>query len=150
MPRAQNAHAYVNAGILLNVDHDSGKVNEARICFGGISPDFVHATAIEQLLKDKVYYEKAVVERMFTELPNLLQPNELLPDPSPDYRRKLACGLLLKCLLDIAPAEKVKPEFKSGGLILKRDLSSGSQTFETQKKNYPLTQPVNKIEGTLL
>ena len=147
MPRAQNAHAFVNAGILLDVDHTTGKVKDARICFGGIDPDFVHASAIEELLKGQIYYEKAVVQKIFTELPNVLHPNEVLPDPSPDYRRKLACGLLLKCLLDVAPAEKVKPEYKSGGPILKRDLSSGSQTFESQKKNYPLTQPVNKIEG---
>lgn len=134
MPRAQNAHAFVNAAFLLDVEKSSGKVNNARLCFGGISPEFVHATAIEDLLKGQVFHDKGVVQKAFTELAKILQPNSILPDPSPDYRRKLACGLLLKCLIDIAPADKVKPEFKSGGPILKRILSSGSQTFDSQKK----------------
>lgn len=146
MPRAQNAHAFVNAGFLFDVNK-TGKVNNARICFGGINPEFVHASSIEELLKDQVFHDKAVVEKIFAELPNALQPNAVLPDPSPEYRQKLACGLMLKCLLDISPPDKVKPEFKSGGSILKRDLSSGLQTFESQKKNYPLTRPLQKVEG---
>ncbi|XP_013108698.2 uncharacterized protein LOC106087981 [Stomoxys calcitrans] len=149
MPRAQNAHAFVNAAFLMEVEPSTGKVGTSRLCFGGIRPDFVHAAAIEELLKGQSFYDKAVVEKIFTQLPTILQPNEVLPDPSPDYRSKLACGLMLKCLLECAPSEKVKPEFKSGGPILKRGLSSGIQTFSSQKKYYPVSQPVEKIEGLI-
>lgn len=150
MPRAQNAHAFVNAAFLLEVEPSTGIVNSSRICFGGISADFVHATAIEDTLKGQCYYEKSVVEKIFTELPAALQPNAVLPDPSPEYRRKLACGLMLKFLLEVAPSDKVKPEYRSGGPILKRELSSGIQNFDTQKKFYPITQAVEKIEGNSL
>ncbi|CAD7078518.1 unnamed protein product [Hermetia illucens] len=36
MPRAQNAHAYVNAGFLMQMSGDT--VKSARVCFGGINP----------------------------------------------------------------------------------------------------------------
>lgn len=146
MPRAQNAHAFVNAGFLFDLEN-SRKVNNARICFGGISPDVVHAASVEKLLKDQILYDKTVVQQVFSELLKILKPNAILPEPSPEYRQKLACGLMLKCLLDIAPADKVKPEFKSGAEILKRDLSSGWQVFETQKNYYPITEPLQKVEG---
>lgn len=43
MPRAQNAHAYVNAGFLFKINvNDSGKVlAKPTIVFGGINPEFV-------------------------------------------------------------------------------------------------------------
>lgn len=147
MPRAQNAHAYVNAAFLMDIDMPTGKVNSARICFGGINPEFVHATNVEEILKDQCFYDKDVLTKLFTVLPKTLEPNSVLPDASPDYRRNLACGLMYKCILDMSPAEKIKPEYKSGAGILKRDLSSGSQKFETDKKYYPISQPVEKIEG---
>ncbi|XP_075144825.1 uncharacterized protein LOC142219934 [Haematobia irritans] len=149
MPRAQNAHAYVNAAFLLEVESATGNVASSRLCFGGIRPDFVHASALEDLLNGKCFYDKEVVGKIFSQLPTVLQPNEVLPDPSPDYRRKLACGLMLKFLLECAPSDKIKPEYKSGGPILKRELSSGIQTFDTQKKFYPVTQPIEKLEGLI-
>lgn len=38
MPRAQNAHAYVNAAFLLKFNENKTKVEAASICFGGINP----------------------------------------------------------------------------------------------------------------
>lgn len=38
MPRAQNAHAYVNAAFLLKFNQDKTKVEAATVCFGGINP----------------------------------------------------------------------------------------------------------------
>lgn len=146
MPRAQNAHAFVNAGFLFDLDK-SVKVNNAHICFGGIAPEFVHASSAEECLKNQIFYEKSIVTKLFAELFKVLQPKDVLSEPSPEYRRKLACGLMLKCLLDISPRDKVKPEFKSGGQLLKRDLSSGLQIFEYTKKNYPITEPLQKVEG---
>ncbi|XP_017465818.1 PREDICTED: indole-3-acetaldehyde oxidase-like [Rhagoletis zephyria] len=149
MPRAQNAHAYVNAAFLLDMDVSSGKVNRASICFGGIHPDFVHATAIELGLTGQNLYENVTVLNVFKNLKVQLTPDAVLPDASPDYRRTLAAGLLYKSLLKIVPADKVKEQYISGGNILQRPLSSGMQTFETNEKNYPVTQAVEKVEAII-
>ncbi|XP_034664118.1 abscisic-aldehyde oxidase [Drosophila subobscura] len=148
MPRAQNAHAYVNAAFLLELDGAS-KVKSARICFGGIRPDFVHATAIEQLMVGHSPYESGLIEQTFDTLPSQFNPDEVLPDASPAYRTKLACGLLYKFLLKHAPSSEVAENFMSGGQILRRPLSSGLQVYQTQKQNYPVTQAVQKVEGMI-
>lgn len=41
MPRAQNAHAYVNGAFLLQLNVGKDRVESARICFGGINPDVI-------------------------------------------------------------------------------------------------------------
>ncbi|XP_064547330.1 uncharacterized protein LOC135434622 isoform X2 [Drosophila montana] len=148
MPRAQNAHAYVNAAFLLELDAGS-KVKNARICFGGIRPDFVHATAIEQLLVGRSPFDNALLEQVFVKLSTLVQPDEVLPDASPAYRLSLACGLLYKFLLKRAPQADVSDAFRSGGQLLQRPLSSGTQVYQTQKQNYPVTQAVQKVEGMI-
>ncbi|EDW59395.1 uncharacterized protein AOX3 [Drosophila virilis] len=148
MPRAQNAHAYVNAAFLLELDAGS-KVKNARICFGGIRPDFVHATAIEQLLVGRNPFDNALLEQVFLKLSTLVQPDEVLPDASPAYRLILACGLLYKFLLKRAPQADVSDAFRSGGQLLQRPLSSGTQVYQTQKQYYPVTQAVQKVEGMI-
>ncbi|XP_070138167.1 uncharacterized protein [Drosophila bipectinata] len=47
------------------------------------------------------------------------------------------------------PTANVSEKFKSGGQILQRPLSSGLQQFQTQKKSYPVTQAVEKVEGMI-
>lgn len=124
-----------------------GIANSARICFGGINPDFVHATATEAYLVRQNLFDKEVMAQAFVNLNNEVLPDDVLPEPSPTYRRALACGLFYKTLLKLAPAEKVRAEYRSGADILRRPLSSGIQSFETIEKNYPITQPVQKLDG---
>ncbi|XP_059220297.1 uncharacterized protein LOC131995558 [Stomoxys calcitrans] len=150
MPRAQNAAAYVNAGFLLELESlATGIVKTARICFGGIRPDFVHATAVEESLQGQCFYDKGVVENLFSTLSSSLQPDAVLPNASPEYRMKLASGLLFKFLLVHSPRDRVRQDYISGGPLLKRELSSGLQTFDTQPSNYPVTQPVQKLEALI-
>ncbi|EDV93569.1 GH19389 [Drosophila grimshawi] len=148
MPRAQNAHAYVNAAFLLELGAES-QVKSARICFGGIRPDFVHATAIEELLLGRNPFDNAWLEQAFAKLSTLLQPDEVLPDASAAYRVSLAGGLLYKFLLKHAPAASVNDAFRSGGKLLERALSSGTQVYQTKKENYPVTQAVQKVESMI-
>jgi len=150
MPRAQNAHAYVNAAFLVEFSGDS-KVKSSRICFGGINPEFVHATAIEKLIQEKNLFENGLVEKAFGQLSTLLQPDEVLPDASPAYRRKLACGLFYKFLLKTASERKqgLASRFVTGGSLLKRPVSSGQQSFETFQEHYPVTKATEKHEGLI-
>ena len=48
MPRAQNAHAYVNAGFLfkMNVVNDGKVLAKPTIVYGGINPQFVSIIVI--------------------------------------------------------------------------------------------------------
>ncbi|XP_037946118.1 indole-3-acetaldehyde oxidase-like [Teleopsis dalmanni] len=149
MPRAQNAHAYVNAAFLVEIEKPTYKVHLARICFGGITEDFIHADTIENLLKDKNLFDQNVLNEVFSELHKKLQPNVVLPEPSPAYRKKLAYGLLYKFILQHAPSNAVRKELKSGGSLLHRPVSSGKQSYETLEKSYPVNKPTQKLEGLI-
>lgn len=100
-----------------------------------------------------------------------LNPDWVLPDASPAFRERLALALFYKFVLNTVPTDvNVNPKFKSGGTLLQRPLSSGIQTFHTVEKvrkpsslfqspgindlhvvfqNYPLTQPVMKLEALM-
>jgi len=145
MPRAQNAHAYVNGSFLVEVDSQTKNVASSRICFGGIHPEFVHAKSVEEFVKGKNLFDKNLLSQIFTHLGKEMHPDAVLPDASPEYRKLLACGLFYKFILKNSP--EVKPEYLTGAEELKRPVSSGMQTFDTQVKNYPVTQPVEKLEA---
>lgn len=147
MPRAQNAHAYVNAGFLLEFREPNGSITSARLCFGGINPDTVHAINTENYLAGKNLYANDILQGTIKTLEEELQPDWVLPDASPEYRKNLAASLLYKFVLSSAQVAKVNSKYLSGGDILKRDLSSGIQTFDTHKRNWPLTKNIPKIEA---
>ncbi|KAJ6644052.1 Xanthine dehydrogenase [Pseudolycoriella hygida] len=147
MPRAQNAHAYVNAAFLLKFNGDV--VDSARICFGGIKPSFIHASDTEKILQGKTFYTDETLQLAITTLNNEIHPDWVLPDASPEYRKNLAISLFYKFVLNTAPEGKVKPEHQSGGEILQRTLSSGMQEFDTYEDKFPLTQPLPKYEGLI-
>ncbi|XP_030572036.1 aldehyde oxidase 4-like [Drosophila novamexicana] len=150
LPRAQNVHAYVNAGFLIEWQNTQHRiVGSARLCFGNILPDYVHAQDAEQLLVGRDLYDSATVAQVFEQLLMNLHPVEMPPEASPEYRQKLACGLFYKFLLGSAPEDLVRQRFRGGGDLLERSLSSGSQTFETIHNNYPVTQAVQKLEGLI-
>jgi xanthine dehydrogenase/oxidase len=55
--------------------------------------------------------------------------------------------LFYKLILNIVPDTKSSSKFKSGGKVLERDLSSGTQMFDTYEKNWPLIKNIPKIEA---
>lgn len=147
MPRAQNAHAYVNAAFLFKFNGEV--VESARICFGGIDPSFIHATNTEKSLQGKNLYTNETLQSAISYLNNELSPDWVLPDASPEYRKNLAISLFYKFVLNTAPEDKVKPAHRTGGEILHRTLSSGTQMFDTYQDKFPLTKPVPKYEGLI-
>ena len=145
MPRAQNAHAYVNAAFLLEMENR--KIVSAKICYGGINPNFIHAEKTETFLIGKDLFENQSLQNALSTLDDEIRPDWILPDASPEYRKNLALAIFYKFVLNIAPEENVLKKFRSGGEILKRGLSSGTQTFDTYEKNWPLTKNIPKIEA---
>ncbi|XP_037049555.1 xanthine dehydrogenase-like [Bradysia coprophila] len=147
MPRAQNSHAYVNAGFLF--EFKNGLVNNARICFGGIAPEFVHASKTEKLLVGKKLYENDVLQSALRSLTTEMSPDWVLPDASPEYRKNLAAALFYKFVLNTCPTDLVGKKYVLGGSIVDRAISSGTQSFDTFKERYPLTEKVPKYEGLI-
>lgn len=148
MPRAQNSHAYVNAAFLIHQKYDT--ITKARICFGGIAPDFYHATKTETFLQQQAsFHSNQVLGAALKTLSDELHPDWNLPDASPDYRKQLALGLFYKFVLGTSPENIVSPEYLSGGDIFRRPLSSGTQNFDTYKDKWPLTEYVPKYEGLI-
>lgn len=147
MPRAQNAHAYVNSAFLIELNAQKTSVVSAKICFGGIHPTFVHAEKTQAALIGKDPFDNANVQLVLNTLKGELDPDWVLPDASPEYRKELALGLFYKFILNIAPDMKTAAKFKSGGHLLERGLSSGTQVFDTYEKNWPLTKNIPKIEA---
>lgn len=152
MPRAQNAHALVNAAFLFEFDAIDGKkaVKSCRICYGGINPKFIHAEATEKLLTgvDDLYTEENL-EKAIKSLQSEIEPDSILPDAPADYRRNLAISLFYRFFLATAPADRIKSEYVSGGMGLERPLSSGIQTYQEDEKQFPLTQAIPKYEGLI-
>ncbi|KAF2897493.1 hypothetical protein ILUMI_08680, partial [Ignelater luminosus] len=146
MPRKQNAHAMVNAGFLLKLDRNQ-TVQSARIVYGGINPSFHHATKAEQYLIGKQIFDDGTLQGAFKALDEDIHPDNVLPDPSPEFRKTLAIALFYKFVLSIAPDNKVSPRNKTGGSLLSRSVSTGVQDFQTNKSLYPLTQAIPKLEA---
>lgn len=147
MPRAQNAHAYVNGAFL--VESVDAKIRTIRICFGGINPKFVHAKATEVALIGRELHAADTLKLAVNTLQNELQPDWELPDAEPKYRKNLAMSLFYKFVLSTADAAGLPKRLRSGGEVLERPLSSGVQSFDTVKERYPVTEPVLKLEGLM-
>lgn len=94
MPRAQNAHAMVNAGFLIKLHNDL--VYECNIIYGGINPNFVHALKTEFSLKGQKLYDNSTLMKVYKSLDKELVCDYVLPDPTPAYRKNLAIALFYK------------------------------------------------------
>jgi xanthine dehydrogenase/oxidase len=95
MPRKQNALAIVNAGFLLDINANN-TVKFAKIVYGNISPDFIHATKTENYLIGKNIYNDGTLQGAINLLKEEINPNLKPPHASPECRKKLAIGLFYK------------------------------------------------------
>ncbi|XP_013136142.1 PREDICTED: indole-3-acetaldehyde oxidase-like [Papilio polytes] len=143
MPRAQNAHAIVNAGFQFQLD--SSVVTSCCLVFGNISPDFIRARETENILKGKNLYADVTLQKALSKLNQEIVPKDFPPEPSVHCRKAIALGLFYKAILSKAPS--VNPRYKSGGSLLDRPVSTGTQHFDTNKSLWPLNQPVQKLEA---
>ncbi|KAJ8719469.1 hypothetical protein PYW08_011644 [Mythimna loreyi] len=147
MPRAQNAHAVVNAGFLFQFRQNSNLLERSSIVYGGISPTFIHASRTEKVLVGKDPYIDETLQVALKSLYEEITPVEMPPEPSAAYRKMLAVALYYKAILSLCPINRMNPLFKSGGEAMKRQKSKGMQSFETDKSVWPINQPIPKIEA---
>ncbi|KAK9891881.1 hypothetical protein WA026_017366, partial [Henosepilachna vigintioctopunctata] len=95
MPRAQNSHALVNAGFLYKLDSEN-KVQSANLVFGNINPEFIHATETEKFLIGKELFKNETLQGAFTLLAAEINPEPMLPEPEPEFRKQLSLALFFK------------------------------------------------------
>lgn len=95
MPVAQDAHAIVNAGFLLKFNQDN-TIQSARIVYGGINPQFIHASRTEQYLSGKNPFDDDVLQGAYKILDAEVNPDVSLPGAPPAYRKGLSMSLLYK------------------------------------------------------
>ncbi|KYN03669.1 Aldehyde oxidase 2 [Cyphomyrmex costatus] len=143
MPRAQNARAHVNAGFLFKIDTDGKVLELPDIIFGGINKDFYHANRTEVLSLDKKMFDQQDLKSLLQMLSVELQPDHMLPNYSPEFRKILAIGLFYKFMLSIKP--EIKPFYRGGGTSLKRSLSSGKQKYDRNFDEWPVSEPIPKL-----
>ena len=100
MPRSSNAHAYVNAGFLAEVDQDNNFliIGKPTLVFGGISSTFIHAVNTETFLMNKNMNDQEMFQQSLQILSNELEPDNNPALASQDYRKKLALSLFYKVL----------------------------------------------------
>ncbi|XP_050507821.1 xanthine dehydrogenase isoform X1 [Diabrotica virgifera virgifera] len=146
MRRAQNAHALVNAAFLVELN-SKNVVQSATIVYGCINKDFIHASATEALLKGKTLFSNDTLQQVFDSLNKELDCDYAPPDPSPEFRKNLAIALFYKFILKICPEDIVLEKYKSGGTLLDRPISTGTQEYGTNEDEWPLTQPIPKLES---
>lgn len=149
MPRAQNAHAFLNAGFLYKFNSSRTNIISATICYGGINPTFVHATATEAYLVGKNLFTNSVLQGALNLLNSEITPDFIPPDKSPEFRKNLAMSLFYKSVLSLCPTGQLTAKYKSGASLLERPISSGTQAYDTYPAKYPVSQVVNKLEAEI-
>ncbi|XP_063828787.1 uncharacterized protein LOC135078132 [Ostrinia nubilalis] len=152
MPRAQNAHAQVNAAFLYKFDHhDKETVLSASIVMGGISAHFTHARKTEQYLVKKKIFTNEVLQEALKILEKEIKAEEIPGDLEPEYRKKCALGLFYKGLLNIIPQDRLKPNYRSGARDLRktRPVSKGTEVYDTNPFIWPINEPMPKIDALI-
>jgi len=146
--RYQNAHAYVNAGFFMEVDKSNNYkvLSKPSIVYGGIHPKFIHPEATERFLTGKHLSDPSILNQATNILINEVNPDHHLPDATPEYRRQLTASLLYKVFLHILGPETSKT-LQSGGENIEHYMTSGKQTYQSDRADWPLNKPVTKLEA---
>ncbi|XP_065224600.1 uncharacterized protein LOC135848592 [Planococcus citri] len=148
MQRAQNTHAYVNAGFLIKVDKNANYkvIDSPTLVYGGIHPNFVHAAKTENYIRGRSLLGINVLKEACQILRSELEPDNNPPKASPEYRTSLAVNLFYKFILSLSP-DSISEKYRSGGSLLSRPLSSGKQDFQTDPSLWPVNKPIHNINA---
>ncbi|CAG2217137.1 XDH [Mytilus edulis] len=144
-----NSHSYINAGIRMKIANPKVMVAEKPcIVFSGIAKNFVHAVQTETYLQGKSLADINVIQGALTTLASELNPDPKIDavEPSVGYRKNVAIGYLYSFILE-AVGDTAGAIYKSGAMPLLRPLSSGQQSYDTKPMEWPLTEPLIKLEA---
>lgn len=169
-PRSQNAHAYVNASFRAKIDPGTFVVQEKpSLVYGGISGDFIHATDAETYLVGKSLNDQVTLDAVFASLDSQVFPDDDPVLSSAEYRVHLTKALFFKVKLgsifDLNGFSHVnyyssqfvihtlgsaaKPNLSSAATQIDRGVSSGAQDFTPNQENFPIGEPIEKLEAKI-
>ena len=143
-PRTQNAHAYVNAALLLDYNAQTHVINSSRMYFGGldgIKQAYIRAVKSEQFLAKKALNDPATVSGVLSTL-----QDELTACAEP--KKQLCLSLLYKCILKLL-GPSLPGRLQSGGETIQRPLMTSHIETNTNKGEWPLTQPMPRVTAQL-
>ncbi|CAL8082604.1 unnamed protein product [Orchesella dallaii] len=146
--RYQNSHAYVNAAFCMQVDKKRNYlvVGVPNVVYGGITDNLIHASATERFLANKSLRDEATLRAVMQVLDTEIKPDSRPPDGSQAYRKRLTQTLLYKYFLSILGLDSSN-RVRSGGKNLKRNVTKGQQTYDTDKTTWPINEPILKLES---
>lgn len=133
----------------------------------------VHASETEKFLTNKSLRDSSVLIGAMQSLDREIKPDSRPPDGSQAYRKRLTQTLLYKvhfiyiilkgymCINFVLKHEYLpvsqtilwilgpdsNNRVRSGGKNIKRNVTRGQQTYETDKSTWPINQPILKVES---
>ncbi|CAB3256482.1 unnamed protein product [Arctia plantaginis] len=150
--REQNAQAEVNSGFLLKFNPNTHLIEEASIVYGNINPSFTHAYNTEKFLIGRNVFDNDTLQSALHVLEKEINPDYRPPYSPPHVRKKVALGLFYKSVIKICPKDILKLCYKTGATTPTDDrpqISRSYQEYDTDKNDYPITQPLLKKEGMI-
>ena len=116
------------------------------LAFGGVTEFAKRMSNTENFLVNKNIREASTLSSAL----NLLH-NETVPSPMPEgkesYRKSLVTAFFYKFILSLQ--ETLPSYLLSATQTFKRPVSSGTQTFGTDPSEYPVSQPIPKLEAKI-
>ncbi|XP_053383770.1 uncharacterized protein LOC123535779 [Mercenaria mercenaria] len=148
--RNQNDHCYVTGGFRVKLDKTQGfLVKETPVlAYGGIGTSFNRASKTEAYLNGKNLGDATVLKTALMTLKSEVVADSSPVLSSPEYRKSLALSLFYKFVLHIV-GDQAWIKFRSGSsqLYIDRPVSSGQQSYDTNKIEWPVTEPLKKLEA---
>ncbi|MBH9576270.1 molybdopterin cofactor-binding domain-containing protein [Inhella proteolytica] len=157
--REINAHSIVNAGLRVRFGAD-GRVEQARVVYGGIGPIAFQLHELEQWLQGQAWNAALLaggLQRVRAAVRSRLEATRermaALPDEgfTDAYRSHLAESFFYQFFIwvaeQVAP-ESVPPALRSAGQWpLERPVSRGTQAYQSYPDEYPVNRPYIKAEA---
>ncbi|MBL4639135.1 MAG: molybdopterin-dependent oxidoreductase [Kordiimonadaceae bacterium] len=154
--REVNSHSIVNSGIQFDMDTDL-KVLDCRVVFGGVATYPFRATNTEAAFKEYgISLEN--LPKIITAVQEDVKAAYTAPDKNTgityDYKLQLAESFVYKTMVNVIdqlePCQ-VPDQDKSAGVIKwgTWGVTGGTQTFETEKYRFPISEPFIKTEAFL-
>lgn len=140
------AHALVNCAFQSTLSPLSGTLSAVTVAIGGVFASPTRVTAIETALSGLTVSNLTSVVAVCSQLQTILAAGVAPQGGRQAYRVQVAVNYLYKYLLSLQTS--VPPALESATRNwMVRPVTTSSQTFGTDPAEYPVSMPLNKIDG---